>query len=83
VRGRGLGHAAAVRRAASRLLASCGAGGREHGKDTYRIRLSSGYDSGAEQIRHGDVDIRVRDRDHHHHDANADHYKAGVGQDGG
>ena len=32
---------------------------RESGKDTYRIRLSSGYDSGAQQIRHGDVDIRV------------------------
>jgi hypothetical protein len=27
------------------------------GKDTYRLRLSSGYDSGAQQIRHGDVDI--------------------------
>jgi DNA-binding beta-propeller fold protein YncE len=55
----------------------------EWGKDTYRIRLSNGYDSGAQQIRHGDVDIRIRDRDHHHHDANADHYKPGAGPDGG
>jgi hypothetical protein len=55
----------------------------EWGKDTYRIRLSSGYDSGAQQIRHGDVDIHLRDQDHHHHDANADHYKPGAGPDGG
>ena len=43
------------------------------GKDTYRIRLSNGYDSGAQQIRHGDLDIHLRDRDHQHHDANANH----------
>jgi hypothetical protein len=55
----------------------------ESGKDTYRIRLSSGYDSGAQQIRHGDVDIHLRDQDHHHHDANADRYKPGAGPDGG
>jgi hypothetical protein len=55
----------------------------EWGKDTYRIRLSNGYDSGVQQIRHGDLDIHLRDRDHQHHDANANHYKAGAGQDGG
>ena len=42
-------------------------------KDTYRIRLGNGYDSGAQQIRHGDVDIRTRFSEHHHHDANANH----------
>jgi DNA-binding beta-propeller fold protein YncE len=55
----------------------------EWGKDTYRIRLSNGYDSGAQQIRHGDVDIRIRDREHQHHDPNSNHYKPGAGQDGG
>jgi hypothetical protein len=33
----------------------------EWGKDTYRIRLSSGYDSGVQPIRHGDLEIRLRD----------------------
>jgi 6-phosphogluconolactonase len=55
----------------------------EGGKDTYRLRLSNGYDSGVQRVRHGDLDIRIRDRDHHHHDANADHYKNGAGPDGG
>ena len=55
----------------------------ERGTDTYRIRLSNGYDSGAQQIRHGDVDIHVHTSEHHHHDANADHHKHGAGQDGG
>ena len=55
----------------------------EWGKDTYRIRLSNGYDSGAQPIRHGDLNIHLRDRDHQHHDANANHYKPGAGQDGG
>jgi hypothetical protein len=55
----------------------------EWGKDTYRIRLSSGYDSGAQQIRHGDVDIHLRSSEHHHQDANADRYKPGAGPDGG
>jgi DNA-binding beta-propeller fold protein YncE len=55
----------------------------ERGKDTYRIRLSNGYDSGAQPIRHGDVDIHIRTSEHHHHDANANRYKPGVGQDGG
>jgi hypothetical protein len=30
------------------------------GQDTYRIRLSSGYDSGAQKIRHGDVRIHTQ-----------------------
>ncbi len=55
----------------------------ERGRDTYHIRLSNGYDSGAQQIRHGDLDIRIRGSDHHHRDANAGHYKTGVSQDGG
>ena len=55
----------------------------EWGKDTYRIRLSNGYDSGAQPIRHGDLDIHVRSSEHHRHDSNADHYKLGAGQDGG
>jgi hypothetical protein len=55
----------------------------EWGRDTYRIRLSTGYDSGVQQIRHGDVDIRIRFSEHHHHDSNADHYKLGAGRDGG
>jgi hypothetical protein len=53
----------------------------EWGKDTYRIRLSSGYDSGAQPIRHGDLDIRLRDRDHQHHDTNANQNRGQ--QDGG
>jgi hypothetical protein len=40
-------------------------------KDTYRILLSSGYDSGVQQVRHGDVDIRIRDSERRHHDVNA------------
>jgi hypothetical protein len=36
----------------------------ERGRDTYPIRLSSGYASGAQPIRHGDLDIHVRGRDH-------------------
>jgi hypothetical protein len=55
----------------------------EWGKDTYRIRLSNGYDSGVQQVRHGDVDIHIRSSEHHHHDANADHYTSGAGPDGG
>jgi lysophospholipase L1-like esterase len=54
----------------------------ERGKDTYRIRLSNGYDSGAQQIHHGDVDIHLRHKDHHHHDANAHQTQAGP-RDGG
>ena len=54
----------------------------ERGRDTYRIRLSNGYDSGAHQIRHGDVDIHIHTSEHHHHNANADHRKHGTGQDG-
>jgi hypothetical protein len=54
----------------------------ERGTDTYRIRLSNGYDSGAQQIRHGEVQIRLRDSDHHHRDANADRNRGGQ-QDGG
>jgi hypothetical protein len=54
----------------------------EWGKDTYRIRLSNGYDSGAQPIRHGDLDIRLRDRDHQHRDPNANQSRTGQ-QDGG
>jgi DNA-binding beta-propeller fold protein YncE len=53
------------------------------GKDTYRIRLSTGYDSGAQPIRHGDIDIRLRASEHHHHDANAEQDQASDHQDGG
>jgi DNA-binding beta-propeller fold protein YncE len=53
------------------------------GKDSYRIRLSNGYDSGAQPIRHGDVDIRLRNSEHGHHDANAQQDQAGDHQDGG
>jgi DNA-binding beta-propeller fold protein YncE len=42
-------------------------------KDTYRIRLSSGYDSGVQRVRRGDVDIRIRDSERRHHDVNASH----------
>lgn len=52
-------------------------------QDTYRIRLSDGYDSGAQRIRHGDIDIHTGFAEHHHHDANADHYKPGAAPDGG
>ena len=55
----------------------------ERGKDTYRIRLSNGYDSGAQKIRHGDLDIHIHTAEHQHHDANANHHKPGAGQDGG
>ena len=55
----------------------------ERGGDTYRIRLSSGYDSGAQKIRHGDVEIRLHSSEHHHHDANAGRYQPGASQDGG
>jgi hypothetical protein len=55
----------------------------ERGKDTYRIRLSNGYDSGVQPIRHGEVDIRIRGQDHQHRDANANHYRAGGLIDGG
>ena len=55
----------------------------ERGKDTYRIRLSNRYDSGAQKIRHGDVHIRTHSSERHHHDANADHYRRGAGPDGG
>lgn len=57
--------------------------GWERGKDTYRVRLSNGYDSGAQLIRHGDVEIRIGDFRHDHEDANANHYKSGVELDGG
>jgi hypothetical protein len=53
------------------------------GKDTYRIRLSNGYDSGAQPIRHGDVDIRLRSSQHGHHDPDADQNPGGDNQDGG
>jgi hypothetical protein len=54
----------------------------EWGKDSYRIRLSNGYDSGAQPIRHGDLDIRLRSSEHEHHDVNANHTRGGQ-QDGG
>jgi hypothetical protein len=54
----------------------------ERGKDAYRIRLSHGYDSGAQPIRHGDLDIRLRGSEHQHYDANANHTRGGQ-QDGG
>jgi hypothetical protein len=41
----------------------------ELGKDTYRIRLSNGDDSGVRQIRHGDLEIHVRESENHHRDA--------------
>ncbi len=52
-------------------------------KDTYRIRLSNGYDSGAQPIRHGDIDIRLRSSEQHHHDGDADQGQGGNNQDGG
>ncbi len=42
----------------------------EHGQDTYRIRLGTGYDSGAQEIRQADLSIRVHGAVHRHHDAN-------------
>jgi streptogramin lyase len=54
----------------------------EWGKDTYRIRLSNGYDSGVQQIRHGDVDIHIHTSEHRHHDVDADQNQGGE-QDGG
>ena len=48
----------------------------ERGTDSYRIRLGNGYDSGAQLIRHGDLDIHLHDRDHQHHDANADRIRS-------
>jgi hypothetical protein len=38
--------------------------------------VSTGYDSGVRQIRHGDLDIHLRNRDHHHHDATPTRPKA-------
>jgi hypothetical protein len=32
----------------------------KRGRDTYRIRLANGYDSGAQQIRHGNLNIHLR-----------------------
>ncbi len=55
----------------------------KEGHDTYRIRLSNGYDSGAQRIRHGGVDIRTGFAEHHHQRPNANHYKRGAGPDGG
>ncbi len=54
----------------------------ERGQDTYRIRLSNGYDSGPRQIGHGDLDIHLRQSNHRHRDANANQTQGG-GQDGG
>jgi hypothetical protein len=53
------------------------------GEDSYRIRLSTGYESGARPIRHGDVDIRIRSSEHRHHDADANQGQGGDNQDGG
>jgi hypothetical protein len=53
----------------------------EGGRDSYRIRLDTGYDSGAQQIRHGDQHIRLRGSDRDHLDANANHNRGQ--QDGG
>jgi hypothetical protein len=53
-----------------------------HGRDTYRIRLSNGYDSGVQTIRHGDLDIHLRNRGHRHNDANANQTLGGQ-RDGG
>ena len=55
----------------------------KRGADTYRIRLSNGYDSGAQPIRHGDADIRIRNSEQRHHDANAEQGQTGDNQDGG
>jgi DNA-binding beta-propeller fold protein YncE len=54
----------------------------ERGKDTYRIRLSSGYDTALQPIRHGDLHIRLHSTDRDHLDANANHSRGGQ-QDGG
>ncbi len=54
----------------------------ERGRDTYRIRLSNGYDSGPRQIRHGDLNIHLAHSDHRHHDANANQTQ-GAQPDGG
>jgi hypothetical protein len=43
----------------------------KNGTDTYRIRLDTGYDSGAQAIRHGDLTVRLRGSEHQHTDANA------------
>jgi DNA-binding beta-propeller fold protein YncE len=53
------------------------------GNDTYRIRLSNGYDSGSQPIRHGDTDIRLRSAGHRHHDGDADRGEGRNNQDGG
>ena len=55
----------------------------KRGSDTFRIRLSNGYDSGPRQIVHGDVDIRLGGSVHGHHDPDADHQDPGAGPDGG
>ena len=55
----------------------------KRGSDTYRIRLSNGYDSGARQIVHGDVDIRLGSAVHGHHDPDADRQDPAAGPDGG
>jgi hypothetical protein len=46
------------------------------GADRYRIRLSNGYDSGAQPIRNGDIDIHIHNAEHHHHDPDADQTRA-------
>ncbi len=43
----------------------------EHGKDTYRITLSNGYDSGAQPIHHAELDIHLANSDHRHRDTSA------------
>jgi hypothetical protein len=43
----------------------------EQGRDTYRIRLSNGYDSGAEPIRHADFNLHSGASAHQHQDADA------------
>ena len=50
--------------------------------DSYRIRLSNGYDSGAQPIHHGNVSIYTRNSAHHHHDPDAEQNQNGEGQDG-
>lgn len=52
------------------------------GGSSYRIGLSNGYDSGAEQIRHADLDIHSGRAERHHQDPDAAQ-SPGSPQDGG
>jgi hypothetical protein len=45
--------------------------------------VSNGYDSGAQPIHHGDLDIHIRGSEHHHPDGDANQNQAGDNQDGG